>query len=354
MKIALVILHADPARGGAERYTVDLAAALAKRGHQVSLVASDSMGGGLVRLVTVPAAGLTRTGRYRSFLKSLDSHLRTEPYDIVHAMLPVPKCDLYHPHAGIAAEGAKKWNAILNPRRLAMARVENNLLMGSKAPIVLCLSDYVKRFVQAHYPLPDDRLERLFNAVDLQRFALQPKRESDGWIHALIIAQDYERKGLRETITALSKVRNANLRLLVVGKQDPTAYASLARQLGVADRVVFHPPTSQPQSIYAQAEFFVLPTKHDPCSLVVLEALAMGLPVISTVFNGATEIMTHGTHGFVLSNPADIDALAKAMNDLCDDARRAQMSIACLALRPRLAFDHHVDELLAIYRRVRK
>jgi UDP-glucose:(heptosyl)LPS alpha-1,3-glucosyltransferase len=115
---------------------------------------------------------------------------------------------------------------------------------------------------------------------------------------------------------------------------------------------VFHPPTSQPQEFYRQADFFVLPTKHDPCSLVVLEALAMGLPVISTTFNGATEIMEHGTHGFVLSNPAYVDALAAAMRDLCDDDRRREMAEACLALRPRLAYEHHLNELLAIYMRV--
>jgi UDP-glucose:(heptosyl)LPS alpha-1,3-glucosyltransferase len=352
MKIALVILHADPTRGGAERYTIDLANALAKRGQTASLIASDSIDVSAFRVVALPAPGFTRTGRYKAFLRALDVHLRSESYDIVHAMLPVPTCDLYHPHAGIAAEGVKRWNAVFNPRRRAMAHVERSLLTGPHPPVVLCLSEYVKRFVRQHYPLPEERLVRLFNAVDLERFVPQPKREADGWINALIIAQDYERKGLREAIKALSKAQDARLRLLVVGKQDPAAYASLARQLGVAERVVFHPPTTQPQAVYAQADFFVLPTKHDPCSLVVLEALAMGLPVISTMFNGATEIMIHGTHGFVLPDPADVSALAQAMNDLSDEARRAEMSRACLALRPHLAFEHHLDELLAIYQRI--
>jgi UDP-glucose:(heptosyl)LPS alpha-1,3-glucosyltransferase len=194
---------------------------------------------------------------------------------------------------------------------------------------------------------------RLFNAVDLERFEPAPRRERDGWINALIIAQDYERKGLREAIRAVAKSGQTRLRLLVVGKQDPAAYASLARDLGLDDRVVFHPTTQTPREFYAEADFFLLPTKHDPCSLVVLEALAMGLPVISTVFNGATEIMTSGTHGFVLSDPADVEALAAAMRDLCDDGRRREMSQACLALRPQLSYEHHLDQLLRIYERVR-
>ncbi len=94
----------------------------------------------------------------------------------------------------------------------------------------------------------------------------------------------------------------------------------------------------------------MLPTRHDSCSLVVLEALAMGLPVISTVFNGACEIMTDGTHGYVLANPADVRALTEAMRQFLDPAKRQAMHEACLALRPSLSFDAHMDRLEEIYR----
>jgi UDP-glucose:(heptosyl)LPS alpha-1,3-glucosyltransferase len=84
----------------------------------------------------------------------------------------------------------------------------------------------------------------------------------------------------------------------------------------------------------------------------VLEALAMGLPVISTVFNGATEIMTDGVHGFVVPDPRDTRAIADAMVKLDDADRRAAMSRACLELRPRLSYEHHLGELLTIYQRI--
>ena len=133
VNIALVILHADPARGGAERYTIDLAAALARRGHSVSLLASShaaSLPG--VKNVRIESPGLTRAGRYRSFLTSLDADLAASSYDIVHAMLPVNRCDVYHPHAGIAAAAERKWNVHLNPRRKRMAAVERALLTGKE------------------------------------------------------------------------------------------------------------------------------------------------------------------------------------------------------------------------------
>jgi glycosyltransferase involved in cell wall biosynthesis len=80
----------------------------------------------------------------------------------------------------------------------------------------------------------------------------------------------------------------------------------------------------------------------------------MGLPVISTVRNGACEIMQTGVHGVVLNDPTDIPALAAAMQQLCDEKVRSTMSRACLSLRPQLAMTAHLDRLLSVYERRRK
>ena len=355
MKIALVILHAHPARGGAERYTVDLAAALSRRGHAVSLLASSSAApvAGVAN-ITIKAAGLTRAGRYRRFLTELDAHLSAKPYDIVHAMLPVNRCDIYHPHAGIAAAADRRWNIHLNPRRRRMAAVERALLMGDRPPITIALSEYVKRSIRQHYPMPDERLMTLFNAVDLHRF-VPVLHEGRDWISALIIAQDFERKGVIHAIDANEVLHeqpgDPKLRIAVVGRANINDWRHIADGFKGGENVRFVGPVEDTRPFYADADFFVLPTKHDPCSLVVLEALAMGLPVISTVNNGATQIMVDGVHGYVLKDPTDIDALADAMRTLLDPERRRAMSEACLALRPKLSYEHHLDELMKIYER---
>lgn len=374
--MALVILHADPSRGGAERYTVDLAHALAERGHRVSMLAT-SFAGLDERAHQVPLGGraATRLGRYLRFLDSLAAHLGQHHYDVVHAMLPVRRCDVYHPHAGIAAEAVarghlKHAGAVrqavaraanrLNLKRRRFAAVERELLTGPVPPVVLCLSEYIKRSVRAWYDLPEDRLATLFNATDLAKFdpAARPDagREvrrrlglGEDRVVGLMIAQDFERKGLREAIAAAARVVDGRFALVVVGKQDPAPYRRVAERLGTAGRVVFAGATTDPYAFYRAADFFVLPTRHDPCSLVVLEALAMGLPVVSTVFNGACEIMTDGVHGFVLPDPADVGTLARSMRELLDPGRREAMAAACLALRPRLAYGRHVDELLRVY-----
>ncbi len=61
--------------------------------------------------------------------------------------------------------------------------------------------------------------------------------------------------------------------------------------------------------------------------------------------------MIDGVHGYVLKDPADVDALAGAMRKLLDPQRRRAMSEACLALRPRLSYEHHLEELMKIYNR---
>jgi len=351
LNIALVILHADPSRGGAERYTYDLAAALCREGQAVSVLASDfaAVPPG-VRAVKLPSRGATRLGRYLRFLDSLDAHLASENYDIVHAMLPVRRCDIYHPHAGIAAETIAAGGLLsrlgnrLNARRHRFARVERELLTGAAPPIVLCLSDYVRRSLLRYYALPPDRTATLFNAVDLERFN---GGEHVGGGGALMIAQDFERKGLAVAIRALARVPEC--RLVVVGGDDPRRYLATANSLGVADRVQFAGRAQDPRPFYRAADFFVLPTKHDPCSLVVLEALSLGVPVISTRFNGACEIMEDGMHGFVLEDPTDVDGLAAAMQKLMEPARRAAMSEACVQLRPALSYPKHLEKLVEIY-----
>lgn len=367
VKIGLVTMRTDPARGGAERYTVDLAAALAGAGHDVALLAAEpSHVPPGVHGVRIDGSGWTRLGRYERFLHSLDAHLDRERYDIVHAMLPVRRCDLYHPHAGILRATTAGDTAVdrwRNPRRARVAAVERELLESGKPPVVLCLSEYVRGAVRQWYDLDESKLPILFNAVDTGHYDPSARPEArvmmrralgigDTDIMALFIGHDFERKGLREAIRALSGLRDFHVKLVIVGRPRAGKYLALARELGVVDRVQHAGQTGDSYAMYSASDYLVLPTKHDPCSLVVLEALAMGLPVISTRYNGACEIMNDGEHGYVIARPDDVSALSDAMRRLAGTALRERMSQACLQLRPRLAYEHHLRTALGIYHRV--
>jgi len=374
VRIALVIFRSDPARGGAERYTTDLAAALAARGLQPTIVSSafdDSPAEGVAR-ARMDCSAPTRAAAYFRFLNGVERWVEAARPDLVHAMLPIRRCDLYHPHAGIAAEEVAAGHRLqanpiaraltwlgnrLNRKRNAFARVERAMLEADPPPLVLCLSEYIRSALDRHYHLPDSSKVALVNGVDLARF--DPAAENpdplarfgigEECVVALLVAQDFSRKGVAEAIAAVAAAGDPRLRLVVVGGDDSRPLRDAIRAARMGGRVVFTGP-ADPRPFYQYADFFILPTRHDPCSLVLLEALAMGMPCITTRQNGAAQVMTHGVHGFVVDSQQDAAGLAAAVKGMLDEPVRERMRQACRELRPSLRFESHVEKLLEAYR----
>ena len=115
--------------------------------------------------------------------------------------------------------------------------------------------------------------------------------------------------------------------------------------------MVFVGPTDEIHQWYAAADACVLLSWYDPCSRVVLEATRWGIPSITTVYNGASEILADGA-GIIVGSPKDRRAVAAAMEELADPHRRAMRARACLDVAERLSMDRHVEELLKIYTEV--
>ncbi|MFQ5458448.1 MAG: glycosyltransferase family 4 protein, partial [Myxococcota bacterium] len=107
------------------------------------------------------------------------------------------------------------------------------------------------------------------------------------------------------------------------GDVDP--YRALAGRLGVSPRVVFAGPRNDIESVYAAGDVLLAPTRYDAFSNATLEGLAMGLPVITTRMNGASEIVTEGREGYVVHDAEDTDAIARALDRLADSGHRAEM-----------------------------
>ena len=349
MRIALVILRADRSRGGAETYTLGLADALRARGYAADVVYADGV------------SGRTRLGRFRAFQRRVRLLREAGGHDVVHAMLPIGPglCDIYHPHAGVAAERSRRLSWWANPRRRAFARAERDMLEVNHPPVTITLSDYVERALRRHHPkLPTGRTFRLFNGVDLSRFA------PDGPVaalsgdppRALFVGNDFHRKGLDIVLAALRDAPRWRLAVAGQDRKSATQFARVADILKVEDRVEFLGSRADLPELYRAADVLVHASRHDPCSLATLEALASGLPVVGGANDGAMEVVTPGVEGFVVKalRPDDAAAqLAGHLTALQDPARRASMREACLRLRPRLSWEAHVDRLLELYEQVR-
>src|SRR5262249_48627622 len=120
------------------------------------------------------------------------------------------------------------------------------------------------------------------------------------------------RKGSSTALKALANVPRA--KLLLVSQTPPAPYLQIAAQAGGHDRVFFSPALNSIERVYAACDAFVLPTPYDAFGMVVAEAMASGLPVITTREAGAAEWIAHGFSGIVTENPTDPVELAGHMS----------------------------------------
>ena len=110
---------------------------------------------------------------------------------------------------------------------------------------------------------------------------------------------------------------------------------------------------SIPFPIFAAADVCVLPTWYDPCSLFTLESWASGLPVITTPYNGASELMTPGLHGYTVETPPTTAGLAEKMALMLDDASREKMNAASRKLALEHSFERQARQFIALYEEIK-
>jgi UDP-glucose:(heptosyl)LPS alpha-1,3-glucosyltransferase len=125
----------------------------------------------------------------------------------------------------------------------------------------------------------------------------------------------------------------------------------MARELGIAGRVRFAGHAKDPEAYYAAADVFVLPTFFDPFANATLEAMASGLPVITSRSNGASEILTPGADGLVVDDLREAAGLARAIGDLTDPTRREAMGRAARETALRYPWEGPLQATLDVYAR---
>jgi glycosyltransferase involved in cell wall biosynthesis len=183
--------------------------------------------------------------------------------------------------------------------------------------------------------VPKDKIRVIVNGVDLQEFfpglACRQKLGLPENVTLALFAGDIRttRKNLDTVLQALVKV--PNLHLAVVGKTEDSPCPELANNLGISERVHFLGYRRDIAEIMRSVDLFVFPSRYEACSLVLLEALASGLPVITATATGGAELITPEA-GIILPDTDNIDALSAALLSLKDDSLRQQMGKAARAV----------------------
>ena len=216
-------------------------------------------------------------------------------------------------------------------QRRGTALLERGVVGLSRGKPLIVLSERMKREFLSHYGHLQERLFVIPSGVDTVRYSpanvplyRDEIRRRHGVPEAnallLFVGGYWERKGVAQAIKALARLRSSDVALMVVGRGNIPHYRELARREGVEKRVVFTEPTEQTWKYYAASDVFLLPTLYEPFGLVILEAMAAGLPVLVSGEAGAAELVRDGTDALLLEDAGDVDEIAAKLELLLTDA----------------------------------
>jgi glycosyltransferase involved in cell wall biosynthesis len=223
-------------------------------------------------------------------------------------------------------------------------------ILEDRVPVEIHTSSkLVREDVLAEYNVDPARIRVVTLGVDLEEFrppadrmtARQEVGLSEQASVILFCGHSFKRKGLDRAVLGLRKMREP-AQLVIVGGDDPAPYLALAKQLGVAEHVHFIGPRTDTWRFFQAADIFLLPTRVDMWGLTVAEAMAAGVPPITTTGAGAADVITNGENGFVLPEPLDADLLAGTLDRLAADPElRHRMGRAAQKRARSLTWDEH-------------
>jgi len=390
MNIALVLEHFDPARGGLEQWTVRLAEGLLARGHRLDVVARSV--GHQQRALPARLSLLPHTHSGPSFAAAAQQRLLQLNPDVIHDMGAGWFCDVLQPHTGSRWAMQEQKVAMLPPLLRPWKRAADRLLprwhrwnqllrhqLIDDGRLLIAISQRVADDLHHRHHVPRHRLRLVHNGVDTRRFSPAGRDQwrastrralglSDNDLLALIVTHNFQLKGVPSLLDALGRQlthqptdRRPNtsgqqsapvVKLAVVGGKSLGPWQRRIARRGLADRVRFVGPVTDPRPFYAAADFYVHPTFYDACSLVVLEALACGLPVVTTRQNGVSELITDGLEGYLLDRAGDHLALSERLQWLGDQSRRTAMGVAARRLAEQHTFERNIDRIVVVYEEI--
>jgi len=393
MKIAFIIYNFSESKGGVERYAYDLARYLAREDNQIHIFChyldaktAENEPANVI-FHQVPAAGPAAALKYLSFAANAEKMLRADRFDIIqhfgrtyyrdNKKSPYITKQVYRVGSGCHWEYLKEQHPsmsnifgrliqYLNPRNQIIMHLERKSFLASPDKKIIAISKKVKSEIQQYYNIPDHAIRIVYNGIDAARFNIgnrekyrKEARAKEGFtddnIVLLFVGSGFERKGLRYAIEGLARLpeeKRANLKLLVVGNGSIPKYQSLAKKLGIENQVVFAGAQSNIEKYYAAADIFLFPTLFEPFGTVCLEAMASGLPVITTVIAGASEIITDAIDSFIIPKPSDTATIAEKILFLMDKVWRDNMGKAAALTASKYSFENNFRQVKEVYAEV--
>jgi UDP-glucose:(heptosyl)LPS alpha-1,3-glucosyltransferase len=341
IKVAIIRRKYNPF-GGAERFIESLIKALPKHRISISLITESWADTTPNSVIAIRSQGLTRSQRYKSFIRNTREALASKHFDLVQTHERIPGSDIFRLGDGVHAAWLSRLTSQhgvfrnilkkLDPYHKELVRQEALIMSNPKTKLVVT-SDLVREELIQFYQVPDERIEIIPNGIDTSKFRPPSKNEKKQARSSLridadarvvcFVGSDFERKGLWPLLQAVGM--SCDMQLIVVG-EDKTAKRLKNRisNSKLASRVHFLGPQSNVVPLLWASDLFALPSLYDPSSNAILEAMACGLPIICTKGTGNAEVVVGAQCGQVCAR--DPDDLYQSLIFCSDTARMEQMS----------------------------
>lgn len=367
MRLAIVRRRLAPA-GGAERFIENVIEALAETGIETTLVsesadAAPAAGG---RLVRIPSAGGSRYRRYRAFQAAVAGVLAKDSFDVVQSHERILNAHLFRAGDGVHAAWVdrigreRRWwrRRLLGVDRFHRHLIETERRMARQTDMIFVAnSRMVARELADWLDLPFARIRTIENGVDLAAFRPPLPEERmkartrfglsmDDQVVAFV-GSGFERKGAFALVRALATGRLRGKKALVAGRDKRSGrLGSLIRKLRLEDRVTMFGAVADVTRLLHAGDVFVLPTLYDPMPNAAIEAIACGLPVVTTPDAGIGDVVSE--HGAGCLSGRGVEALSSAIEETFADleARRR----AAIGLRDRFDLSRATARWLDLYR----
>lgn len=383
MKIALALEKFGRFAGGAESYAVELARTLVSDGWEVHFYGHSWDGepsGAIFHEIPRLPRWVPPSLRILDFAFRHRRMVAREHFDVILGFGNTLHMNVYQSHGGVHyLSSVRKLQAVRSPllrffKRLALfaapkyyarAWIESAAFRMPQRPVIVAIADMVRQDMAEYFHVPLDTIELVYNGIDQTRFGIvsDPSRRSqvrdalgfaENDVLFLFMAYDFRKKGVAYLVEAAEKLREKvgprGWGVVIVGRPPSPGLVRQVQSSGLNGKVVFPGSTREPEAFYQACDVFVLPTFYDACSLVVFEAMAAGLPAITTRFNGAAGIISDGVDGAVLTDPRNVLEMASAMERFMDRKLLQQASHAAREKASHYTLQHNHRAMLHILR----
>lgn len=357
-------------KGGLEKYAEKIALAFVDRGAQVTYLSTGEAPPSKDNICfhSFPIKSSLSCRKLDQFDRSVEKWIQTHPADLIFGL--DRNRTQTHLRAGNGVHAAflksrmltegkiKYYSSLINPLHRKILSLETKGFCNPRLQKIFTNSEMTRKEILQYYPVDPTKIQVIHNGVEWKEMEsdfifwkegrkqmLQKHQLDPHLFHLIFIGHGYLRKGLDVLIDALKKWPFRDFHLSVVGNEKRLdQYVEKVKQLNMQNQIrFFGPQTTIP--FYQLADALVIPSFYDPFANVTVEALSMGVFVVSSKTNGGHEILNK-QNGAIIENLLDRESILTALNQALKNRKTEQKALDIRKSVSHLDFSRQLTQLI--------